>query len=102
MTITVNYILIDGEERNREAPETFRIPTLDERKKLRVGDWAKCMFHDPSLSPPNLERMWVKVTELKDDGSYVGVLDNDPVLMKIDCGDRIEFEPKHVINIELF
>jgi hypothetical protein len=36
--------LHDGEQRNREAPETFLIPDLALRKILQPGDFAKLIF----------------------------------------------------------
>jgi hypothetical protein len=89
------YELEDGEEINRQYPNTFEIPTLGERKSLRPGDYAKIIFK-PARGFP--ERMWVKVVERTDPG-YTGTLSNTPAFMPGDMGHIVTFEPKHIIDI---
>lgn len=54
------------------------------------------------VSPGELieaERMWVKIKKIET-AHYVGILDNDPVLVqKLSLGDEIEFEPRHIAGI---
>jgi uncharacterized protein YegJ (DUF2314 family) len=93
------YRLGDGEALNREHPDTFQIPTRDERERLKPGDLVKLLFEvvNPEQGKPIAERMWVQVTDLAADG-YVGSLDNDPRIIKtLSPGSRIEFRPQHVI-----
>lgn len=44
--------LLNGEQRHRECPDTFWIPSRKLRTSLRAGDHAKLVFDDQ-------ERMWV-------------------------------------------
>lgn len=93
------YRLGDGEALNRQHPDTFHIPSRDERENLKPGDLAKLLFEvvDPAPGSITAERMWVQVTEVAADG-YVGFLDNDPqVLTSMRPGSRIEFRAHHVI-----
>lgn len=90
------YRLISGAARSRENPETFVIPTEQERRNIPVGAFVKLMFEADGW----VERMWVKVTE-RVPGGYAGHLDNDPCLIPITCGTRVEFKARHVIDIIL-
>ncbi len=95
------YELDDGEQMHANAPDTFYIPTLKERENLKVGDCVKLVFRmdQPFKDHLSVERMWVEITEVKDN-YYIGYLDNDPdgeVL--VECGDTVVFQPKHVIAI---
>ena len=85
------YTLVDVVER-AEKFSTFSIPPLEERATLAPGDYAKLVFDDA-------ERMWVKVTRVNDDGSYRGVLDNDPVIVELKPGAKVTFSPQHVCAI---
>lgn len=86
--------LTSGEEMNRQYPDTFHIPTREERESLKPGQSAKLIFEDLH------ERMWVSVVEKTDTG-YLGSLDNIPTCptSDIDYGDLVEFGPEHVIDI---
>ena len=58
-------------------------------KRLTVGAFAKLAFEEP----PYTEHMWVKVIEVRPEGKYLGMLDNDPVHMKkIAADDQIVFD----------
>jgi len=87
-------MLVDAEERHRNYPDSFWIPPPEERRSLRVGDMAKLDFE-------SRERMWVRVIEVAAQvgNIYVGVLTNTPVVVKARRGDRIEFGPRHVVDI---
>ena len=82
--------LTDAEKRNRENPDTFQIPDKEERENLPVGAFAKLIFNDR-------ERMWVRITEFTTT-DYEGVLDNEPVVVKMKIGDKVRFKAKHVID----
>jgi uncharacterized protein YegJ (DUF2314 family) len=89
----MNYQLVDVEERNKNNPDTFWIPSLEDRQDIDVGQWVKLGFKGKEIT----ERMWVKVTNIV--GSLVGTLDNDPAVLPIAHGDSIDFEPKHIMEI---
>ena len=91
------YTLWDGEERNREHPDTFEIPTRLERETLKPGDWAKLGF---DFGPNEIvERMWVMVKSTDGMGGYMGRLDNEPLTDAIRCGATVVFGPEHVLSI---
>jgi hypothetical protein len=97
--------LVDGEERNQLDPDTFEIPTLEERTNLKDGDYAKLIFWialDDTGERDYHERMWVIVNESTSSG-YVGTLDNQPGAVDDDhslqYGSQVAFEPRHVIDI---
>lgn len=99
------WFLRDSEATHEEAPDTFWIPSERERLSLKIGDLAKLVFEiwvdDPEKSA-SVERMWVIVSEVLEDG-YIGILDNEPAgIEKNDdfwFGSEIPFGPKHIIQI---
>jgi hypothetical protein len=96
---TVSYILESGVDRNREHPNTFEIPSAEERENLKPGQLVKLMFRITHERKVDVERMWVIVQE-KHSRYYVGKLDNDPYCTdQIKSGMRVRFEPQHVIQI---
>jgi uncharacterized protein YegJ (DUF2314 family) len=97
---TVRYTLDDGEERHRDAPETFWIPTETVRNSLKPGQIVKLIFRIEVGDEVHVERMWVQVKERTPEG-YLGELDNDPYCTTdLRAGEPVRFEPRHVINIE--
>jgi uncharacterized protein YegJ (DUF2314 family) len=98
--------LADGEAQRDLTPATFEMPSVVERRGLRVGQFAKVIFRfEPRAhegwGEPEGERMWVKVTERRG-GGYVGTLASNPeVLTELSFGDLIEFAPRNVIAITL-
>ena len=93
--------LIDADAVNRRHPETFEIPSENERRSLRHGDLAKLCFKcDPAVYGIGAERMWVEVTSIKG-RNYIGNLVNDPIAVEVlEWGDQIAFSSKHVLDIE--
>ena len=85
------YTLVDVTERAATSV-WFDLPPLAARTSLVPGDYAKLIFDDQ-------ERMWVKVTRVNDDGSYRGILDNDPVMVPLKAGAKVTFSPQHVCAI---
>ena len=83
--------LVDVEKRQQETPETFWIPSKEDRESLQPADHAKLIF--------NTERMWVEVGQLTETG-YVGKLKNNPVLCDMVHGETVWFEAKHIMEIE--
>jgi hypothetical protein len=96
--------LEDGEQRNREAPETFHIPDLEVRKVLEPGDLAKLIFEIAVEGEeyPAVERMWVIVRERTPSG-YFGMLDNQPSSISENdtfwVGTEVPFEYRHIISV---
>lgn len=99
------WTLVDGEQRAKEHPETFEIPSRAERERLDVGNFAKLIFVTPEMVKQNIgERMWVRVLSRKKTNgaiSYSGQLDNSPGLIAgLHAGSDITFGPQHVVEIE--
>jgi hypothetical protein len=91
----MDYMLEDAEQMNKEYPDTFEIPTEEERNNLCEGDFAKLVF----LSRSGGERMWVEVKGRSEQGIYYGDLGNRPLYSPLDYEDCVEFLPKHVADI---
>jgi hypothetical protein len=89
------WSLLDAEVHNEAHPRSFFIPSRDERETLEVGELVKLVFEDEDGDG---ERMWVEVTD-RAPGGYVGILTNQPIVIDLERGARIEFEPRHVIDI---
>jgi hypothetical protein len=88
--------LVDGVERNQRHPNTFHIPTEDEKALVQPGDHVQISFEwikSPD-NTPNGERMWVQVT-----APGKGKLDNDPTFLPIKHGEIVEFDARHIIGI---
>lgn len=95
------YVLDNGEDLHQEAPDTFFLPSRQDRESLRAGDLVKLIFRmvEPDDSQFVAERMWVQVQEVEA-ARFVGVLDNDPyALTTIKAGHVVHFGPEHVIEI---
>lgn len=89
------YTLKNCASMAKSHPDTFHIPSLQERKSLAVGSFAKLIF---VTSDGDGERMWVQVT--KSGATYRGALDNDPVVISgLRRGAAVTFGPQHVCAI---
>jgi hypothetical protein len=92
--------LMDVEKTARENPETFFIPSAEERKSRRVGDSVRLHFRlkNPAAGEPQAERMWVTVT--RERGflrPYKGLLQNSPAFIEdLEQGDEVTFKPCHI------
>jgi uncharacterized protein YegJ (DUF2314 family) len=94
----VSYNLLNGEKLNQEYPETFIIPSRQERENILVGTDVKLVFEAQGEHDCE-ERMWVTVTD-KLPEHYVGLLNNFPSPYKrLQVGADIIFRPEHIINI---
>lgn len=97
--------LRDSEETSRAFPGSFAIPSVEARRGLQLGDFAKLVFEvsvDDPEHPVGVERMWVVVREIAGD-RYFGLLDNEPDIDENDefwLGSEIPFGPEHVIEIQ--
>ncbi|WMJ71717.1 DUF2185 domain-containing protein [Cytophagaceae bacterium ABcell3] len=92
--------LEDIELTAKENPESFFIPSKEERVTQKIGDEVRLHFiiKNPEENYPSTERMWVRVTKGKGLFSgYKGVLVNQPVYINgLNEGDEIHFKPKHI------
>ncbi|TWU05545.1 DUF2314 domain-containing protein [Stieleria varia] len=86
---------------------SHRINLINESNELddlSVGEYVKLLFRfaaeDAERNDHETERMWVLITDLDDDGYYVGTVENDPHHFdKLKCGDTISFHPLHVMAV---
>jgi hypothetical protein len=96
--------LDDAEARHAEAPDSFQIPSREERTGLRVGDMVKLLFlflnrQDDGSPIIDCERMWVTVLEVAG-GRYTGQLESLPYTSKALAPlDTIHFGPEHVAAV---
>lgn len=87
-----------GVERNTKYPETFWIPSEEEKDSIIAGDLVKLMFE---MKCSCAERMWVRVSEVGHP-KMVGTLANQPVgIPRLDFGDTVKFKRDHIIDIEI-
>jgi uncharacterized protein YegJ (DUF2314 family) len=94
------YTLDNGVETHKEFPNTFEIPAQQDRVSLRPNDLVKLIFRIEFDDETHVERMWVRVTEVRPE-AYVGALDNDPYCTdEIRSGTKVEFHADHVIQID--
>lgn len=98
------YELEDGEAMHAAAPDTFFLPSLEERTSLKQGDLVKLVFRihveaDDGELGCEVERMWV-IVQGRQQSHYLGTLDNDPYCTEeMKVGMKLAFLPKHVIQI---
>jgi hypothetical protein len=102
------YELSNAEDIHKEHPDTFYLPSEEERMNLLIGDTVKLIFQiaiEPDEMAPEGyfgERMWIRVKG-RFGPYYVGNLDNDPVTAEeqnnITYDDLVVFLPEHVIDI---
>lgn len=91
-----SYSLVNGEERQKQNPISFEIPSLAERRKLQKGDYAKLIFIDLSGGS---EGMWVRIEQRDKAGRYTGILDNKPINLMLSHGDTVSFLPQHIVDV---
>jgi hypothetical protein len=96
-----SWHLLDAVEQAAAHPRSFFIPDAGTRERLQPGDHAKLVFQlaEEPEDGPGAERMWVEVTD-RAPGGYVGRLANAPVVVtELAEGARVEFEPRHVVQV---
>lgn len=96
----LSWHLKSGTALNREAPDTFRIPSDERKAAVRTGHSVKLAFEldNPPHGHPPGERMWVIVTAIEGE-NLRGFLDNAPVVVPLLPGDEVNFTPDHIIDI---
>ena len=95
-----SWKLTDSEKLAKENKYTFYKPSKNILKNLTVGNIVQLTFEYESSNSeqPSAERMWVEITEIKDD-KFKGKLDNHPFyLHELYAGDEIKFKYKHIID----
>ena len=86
-----------GIESNREHPDSFWVPSADEKAELRPGDLVKLMW---LVKRDAGERMWVRVTH-RDGSRLVGSLENWPLFVRMDPGEKIKFHVDDIMDYML-
>jgi len=97
----MGYLLISGVEMHEKHPDTFWIPSQEDKDSVRPGDCVKLIFSDGEGGG---ERMWVKVSSIVMTCNRIeflkGTLANIPYFLPLEVGDPIEFGPDYIIAIE--
>ena len=94
--IIYRWHLGSGVRLNREYPDTFRIPSEEERDAVVPGMEVKLAFE---MRDGWGERMWLTVTALKG-RKLIGELQNIPFgIPRLLTGDKIKFKREHIIDI---
>lgn len=96
----MEWILENVEETSLLHPETFFIPSEQERNTQQAGKMVRLHFvlTNPGAAGPRAERMWVEITgQDQVSRQYTGILTNAPEVLKmLKLGDTVQFEPKHI------
>lgn len=101
------FTIRDGVQANKENPETFWIPSDEDKAKLKPGNLVKLSFDIQTIDEKgeleiNGERMWVIILEINKD-LFTGILDNQPQCTnELKPGYKLHFKPKHIIDISDF
>lgn len=88
---------MNGVIMNRDHPDTFEIPSDEEKAAIFPGDFVKVGFLTDARI--GAERMWLEVTGIRDDGWIHGKLNNDPVIVSHKIGDEFTVHRDHVLSI---
>lgn len=100
---THGWELLNAIEEHHKAPQTFDIPSEEERFGLRTGQMVKLLFAVllPEFDKPTIqvERMWVTITALHN-CVFQGRLESLPALTdRLHPGDIVFFTPDHVATV---
>jgi hypothetical protein len=66
--------LVNGISQNRKYPNSFKMPSLDVKSKLKVGDLVK--VSDELYN----ERFWVEILEFVSEELIIGRIDNELIM----------------------
>ncbi len=87
--------LKSAKEKNEQNPETFHIPSREEINDLEIGHFVKLIFNE--VGEELSERMWVEIKDIWEGETYVGDLNNEPVIVPgIKFGDKVMFRAEHI------
>lgn len=87
--------LIDVVAWERGRPESYDVPSFEERASLVPGDLAQLVFD-------GVEKSWVEVsrTSHTPGGTYYsGSVVGKPSNVALKTGDRVDFRPRHVVDV---
>lgn len=88
--------LMDGVAMNKMHPDTFYIPSDNDKATLEIGDSVKLGLEGGEMG----ERMWFTIISKDGKGNFAGELDSIPVVYTaLEPGDVMEFEAKNIIDI---
>lgn len=91
--------LIDGEEMHRLYPDTFWIPSKEEKDAVKLCDLVKVILTDDNGHYG--VKVWVSVAQIHDD-KMEGLIANHPIISTYGrYGDRVQFEKKNIIDIQI-
>ncbi len=95
--------LDDAEVRQRNAPDLYSIPPLEERLDVQVGERVALHFYFRGRDQHGVyiqsERLRLTVRAASPFG-YVGILDETPASsILLHKGDSVSFEPRHIAGI---
>lgn len=85
-----------GLERHREYPDSFWVPSPEEKAALRPGDSVKLMWSVKRMEAAG-ERMWVTITE-RDGDRLKGTLDNWAIFVHLNHGEIVKFHIDDIID----
>ena len=86
-----------GLKRHLEWPDTFDVPSDEDKQLVVPGDLVKLMWEVARFPG---ERMWVRVTA-RDGKNMRGTLENLPVYAFMDPGEQIRFNIDDIIDFDL-
>ncbi len=95
------YVLEDVVQKSSENPRKFITPTVDEIDNLKVGNSVRLIFtmNTPQDDECSAERMWLTITDIKED-QFFGELENNPCYLKsIKRGDIINFTRENIATV---
>lgn len=97
------WTLENAEERQANAPNSFPIPSREERESLVVGRRVQLLFNflnrDEHGAIIDCEKMWVTIESTRDQ-NYTGCLENAPATSNlVSPGDIVTFEPANISSI---
>jgi hypothetical protein len=95
--------LASAEERHAQYPDSFSIPSREERESLKRGDWVQLLFllrgEKKGKTFVQCEKMWVNIHEVRS-GEYRGNLESKPATSQVlRPGSNVTFEPQHVCTV---
>jgi len=94
--VIARWRLGSGVKRHLAYPDTFAIPSDEDRLDIQAGDVVNLMFE---MRDGWGERMWVRVTDVGN-RRLKGTLVNQPIgIPRLEHGDTITFGRDHVIDI---
>lgn len=99
--------LIDARARAAAHPSTFRVPSLGDVYAVKPGMLVKLGMEPAGGCQGPVERCWFAVTATHrtptPNGAaviYLGRLEHETVSLPMTAGDRVWFEPRHVMDVD--